>query len=83
MRYQICRAALLSVALLLTLAAPLMAQEFRAALTGRVTDPAGAALPGAAVSLRNAETNITANATANEDGSFNFPLLQPGKYTLT
>ncbi len=72
------------VALLLLLSAITAgAQEFRGSLTGRVTDPTGAALPGAAVSLRNVDTNVTANATTNEDGSYSFPLIAPGKYALT
>jgi hypothetical protein len=58
------------------------AQEFRGSMTGKITDPAGAALPGVTVSIKNTETNITASTTTNEDGSYNFPLLQPGKYTI-
>ncbi|HMY74576.1 MAG TPA: carboxypeptidase-like regulatory domain-containing protein, partial [Blastocatellia bacterium] len=70
-------------ALLLLFSGWAYAQEFRSALTGRVTDAAGAALPGAAVSLKNIETNITAKLTTNAEGNFNFPLLQPGNYTLS
>jgi hypothetical protein len=69
--------------LLLSLVVTANAQEFRGALTGKVTDRAGAAVPGAAVSLKNSETNIVATATTNEDGSYSFPLLPPGKYTLS
>jgi hypothetical protein len=68
--------------LLLAMAVTASAQEFRGSLTGRITDPTGAALPGAEVSVKNVETNITVKTTANEDGSYNFPLLQPGKYQL-
>nr|MDQ3013340.1 carboxypeptidase-like regulatory domain-containing protein [Acidobacteriota bacterium] len=71
------------IALLLLLAVTANAQEFRATLTGRVTDPTGAALPGATVTIKNTETNITATATTNEEGSYNFQLLPPGKYQLT
>src|SRR5215210_4817061 len=59
------------------------AQEFRGSITGQVTDPNGAALPGATVTLKNVETNAETTATATDDGSYNFPLVQPGKYTLT
>ncbi len=68
--------------LLLALAVMTSAQEFRGALTGKITDPTGAALPGASVSLKNIETNISATATANGDGIYSFPLLQPGKYQV-
>jgi hypothetical protein len=69
--------------LLLSLAVTAGAQEFRGSLTGRVTDSAGAALVGAAVSVKNVETNIVNSTTTNEDGVYNFPLLQPGKYQLS
>lgn len=59
------------------------AQEFRGSLSGNVTDPNGAALPGATVEIKNVDTNATATATTNGDGGYSFPLLQPGKYTLT
>jgi carboxypeptidase family protein len=71
-------------ALLLILAAVTAgAQEFRGSLTGRITDSAGAAVVGATVSLKNVETNIANSTTTNEDGAYNFPLLQPGKYQLS
>src|SRR5215210_2942432 len=59
------------------------AQEFRGSLTGKVTDPNEAVVPGAEVSIKNIETNIVNTATTNDDGSYSFPLLQPGKYTLS
>ncbi|HEX7318263.1 MAG TPA: carboxypeptidase regulatory-like domain-containing protein [Pyrinomonadaceae bacterium] len=59
------------------------AQESRGSLTGTVTDPNGAALPGATVEIKNVETNVANTATTNEDGNFSFPLLNPGMYTLT
>ena len=71
------------VLLLLSLAVTAVAQEFRGSLTGRVTDSAGAAVVGAAVSVKNVETNIVNATTTNEDGVYNFPLLQPGKYQLS
>ncbi|HEY9285862.1 MAG TPA: TonB-dependent receptor [Pyrinomonadaceae bacterium] len=59
------------------------AQEFRGSLSGNVTDPNGAALPGATVEVKNVETNVAATVATNDEGGFSFPLLQPGKYTLT
>jgi len=62
--YRITLLSLGRIALLLLLPAVTAgAQEFRGSLTGRVTDSAGAALVGAAVSVKNVETNIV-NATA-------------------
>jgi hypothetical protein len=59
------------------------AQEFRGSVTGKVTDPNGAVLPGATVVIKNVETNVEQTATTNSDGEYSFPLLQPGKYSLT
>ena len=59
------------------------AQEFRGNVTGIVTDPNGAALPGVTVEIRNVETNVANTATTNEEGNYSFPLLNPGRYTIT
>ena len=59
------------------------AQESRGTIAGNVTDQNGAALPGATVTIRNVETNVAGTATTNEEGAYSFPLLNPGKYTLT
>jgi hypothetical protein len=61
----------------------LSAQEFRGSITGRVTDPNGALIPGATVTLKNTETNVELSTTTNADGVYTFPLVQPGRYTLT
>ncbi len=82
--YRITLLSLGRIALLLLLPAVTAgAQEFRGSLTGRVTDSTGAALVGAAVSVKNVETNIVNSTTTNDDGVYNFPLLQPGKYQLS
>src|SRR5215470_7358115 len=87
LRHHFYRITLLSlgrIALLLLLpAATAGAQEFRGSITGRVTDSAGAALVGASVSFKNVETDIVNSTTTNEDGVYNFLLLQPGKYQLS
>src|SRR6266567_8114879 len=57
-------------------------QEFRGSITGKVTDPNGAVVPGATVTVKNIETNVEATATTNEEGSYDFPVLKPGKYQL-
>ncbi|HEV2762650.1 MAG TPA: carboxypeptidase regulatory-like domain-containing protein, partial [Pyrinomonadaceae bacterium] len=67
----------------LAFALPLFAQEFRASLTGHITDPAGAAVPGATVKVRSQQTGQESTATTSEDGSYNIPSLLPGMYTVT
>jgi hypothetical protein len=45
--------------------APLAAQETRGEILGRITDPSGAVIPGAAVRAVNTETNGQTPATTN------------------
>jgi len=59
------------------------AQEFRATLTGRVTDPSNAAIPGAVVQIRNTGTNEIATSTTDSQGSYTIPFLKPGTYNLS
>jgi hypothetical protein len=52
-------------------------------ISGTVTDQSGAAVAGAAVSVRNLDTNVTRSATTAADGRFSFPALIVGPYELT
>lgn len=53
------------------------------ALTGTVTDPTGAVLQNAEITLRNYGTDETRTAITDQDGSYRFSLLPPGEYELT
>ena len=53
-----------------------------AALSGTVSDPAGARVPKATVKLTDSEKGITRTAAAGAAGDFNFALLPVGTYTL-
>jgi hypothetical protein len=55
----------------------------QAAISGRVLDSQGATIPGATVSVRQTETNVTAQAVTEADGRFRFPYLKIGPYELT
>ncbi len=57
--------------------------QFKAGIQGTVTDPAGAVVPGATITLTSKETNKTQTATASDDGFYRFDQLAPGTYTLT
>ncbi len=61
----------------------LPAQDFRATLSGRITDPHNAAIAGAVVSLRDVEKNETLRQTTDHEGNYVFALIQPGNYELT
>ena len=54
-----------------------------AQITGRVTDPTGAVVPAATVSVTNANTGIKRDTATNEDGYYTVPLMQPGEYGIT
>lgn len=52
------------------------------AITGKISDPQGAVVPNAAVTVTNTGTNSTINITATNDGSFRVTNLQPGTYSV-
>jgi hypothetical protein len=51
-------------------------------ITGQVTDATGGAVPGARITVTNADTNATREVTTNDSGVYSFPSLQPGVYNL-
>lgn len=54
-----------------------------ASLSGTVHDPNGSAVAGAKVTVSDSSKNLQIDAKTNSDGSFTFPVLQPGSYTVT
>ena len=58
-------------------------QAINGSIRGRVTDPAGAAIPGATVGVDNVATNYSREAVSNDEGYFVFPNLPIGTYTVT
>src|SRR5580704_9732779 len=56
--------------------------ETTSAIVGQVTDPSGAAAPGADVTVTNTETGATRNVHTDSDGRFNFAQLKPGTYFI-
>jgi hypothetical protein len=53
-----------------------------ASVSGRVTDPSDAIAPGAEVTVRQTETNLSRTATTDGDGRFRFPYLKVGPYEI-
>ena len=51
-------------------------------ISGKVTDPQGAIIPNAAVTVTNTGTNKSVTVTANEDGNYKVTNLQPGTYRV-
>jgi len=52
-------------------------------VVGTVYDSTGAVVVGAKVTIKNNATNLTYETESNKDGLYSFPLLPPGKYTVT
>src|SRR5580704_6167741 len=51
-------------------------------VTGTVTDPSGAAIPGSDVTLTNTNTGASQKVTTNTDGSYRFAFVAPGAYRV-
>lgn len=58
------------------------AQTINGAVSGQVTDEAGAAVPGATVTVTNAGTNATREAVTNEEGLYRIVGLPVGTYSV-
>jgi hypothetical protein len=69
--------------ILLTLMGAAFAQSDRGTLTGTVTDPANAVVPGAKVSARNTETGALFETVTTPTGNYTLPSLPVGLYDLT
>ena len=65
-----------------TLASPAGAQMGGSALAGRVLDQAGAAVPGATVTVTAIDTNISRTSVTGREGSYAFQGLAPGAYRI-
>jgi len=59
------------------------AQSNAADLQGTVRDPQGAAVPNAAVTAKNSATNVSREATTNDEGFYKIVNLPPGDYAVT
>ena len=74
---------LLVMAIVLVVVSPLMAQVQNGTITGRVTDPSGAVIPGATVTATQVGTGLILHTVSSSDGSYTFTQLLPNQYTVT
>ena len=72
-------ATLLACLLLPTVA---FGQTSRGTVSGIVTDPNGAVVAGASVTLTSTQTNVSRTATTNEEGAYRFDAVELGTYTV-
>jgi len=78
-RLAVCAAVFI---VLVTVPALLFSQGSTGTILGVVKDPSGAPVPGAKVTVNNAETDSTRTATTGDDGSYRVAALPVGRYTL-
>src|SRR5277367_3990770 len=76
-------AGVVAILFLSCLVGPVAQAQFRASLRGVVSDPTGAVIPGATVTLTNVETSEKQVSTTDDSGIYNFNALPPGKFSLT
>jgi hypothetical protein len=78
------RLSVLTILLTMTFGVSLaQTQAINGSVRGRVTDPAGAAVPAAEVSVLNVATGFTRGTQSNDEGYFVIPNLPIGTYTVT
>ncbi len=63
-------------------AVPLSAQAVYGSIVGTVLDATGAAMPGAKVTIRNIERDVTNTTTTNESGNYSQRYLIAGRYQV-
>src|SRR5579863_8361470 len=71
------------LAFVLLTAVSLSAQTFRGTILGTVTDPSGAVLAGAKVTVKNVATGLERTTETSADGSYALSELPIGTYTVT
>ena len=60
----------------------LSAQSTTGRILGGIRDPSGASLDGATITIMDVQRGTTRSATTDNSGSYAFPNLIPGVYTL-
>jgi len=65
------------------IAAPLWGQTNSGSIQGTVTDPSGAALAGANVTVRNLDTGLAISTVTTDAGLYSVPNLPPGRYSVS
>ncbi len=73
----------LTILVVLSLAAASNAQTFRGTILGTVTDSSGLAVAGATVTVKNTETGLVRTTQTTADGSYTVTELPIGTYTVT
>lgn len=73
----------LALSLFLVCASVALAQLTTGTISGTVSDPSGAAVPGATVTVKNVDTGISRTTTTGPTGRYEAPNLPVGHYEVT
>lgn len=73
----------LCVAILMVSGLPAAWAQSTATLAGTVTDPSGAVIPGATVTIHSLDTGVERTTVSDEAGNYTAPSLQPGDYRVS
>lgn len=75
--------ALLAWGALLFICTPAIFAQFNSSIQGVVTDPSGAGIPKASVTVSNLATNVAQSTIADAQGHYSFVALAPGPYRVS
>ena len=74
--------AVIAIAFLISLAPRAAFGQASAGITGTITDPSGAVVPNAKVTITNEQTSVATDTVSSSAGTYSFRGLLPGKYTV-
>src|SRR5712691_2933436 len=86
-RASICNRAVIRLSqalkVIVILSLPSLAQIQNGQFTGVVTDPSGAVIPGATLTVKNLDTGLTLTTTSNDSGLYTAREVPVGSYKIT
>lgn len=76
------RVSVILLSLLFVFASLGLAQQGSSSIVGNITDPTGAAIVGATITITNTSTGVEHTLTSNSSGAYQLPNVEVGTYTV-